>query len=110
MQERYAFLHRKAGQDLEDRTTQRAKDNRDECGHEISVFFEIPGNTWKLAPSEGSGNEQHRITILHLDRGQTTEICEKQEKYFKGNVVTLTVQSLILYQYPVDLLTFFELY
>ena len=44
----------------------------------------------------------------HLfDRGQTREICEKQEKYFKGKVVTLTVQSLILYQYPVDLLTFF---
>ena len=36
-----------------------------------------------------------------LDRGQTREVCEKQEKYFKGKVVTLTVQSLILYQYPV---------
>ena len=47
---------------------------------------------------------------MSLDRGQTREICEKQEKYFKGKVVTLTVQSLILYQYPVDLLTFFELY
>ena len=45
-----------------------------------------------------------------IDRGQTREICEKQEKYFKGKVVTLTVQSLILYQYPVDILTFFELY
>ena len=48
--------------------------------------------------------------FLLLDRGQTREICEKQEKYFKGKVVTLTVHSLILYQYPVDLLTFFELY
>ena len=45
-----------------------------------------------------------------LHRGQTREICEKQEKYFKGKVVTFTVQSLILYQYPVDLLTFLEVY
>ena len=45
-----------------------------------------------------------------LDRGQTGEICEKQEKCFKGKVVMFTVQSLILYQYPVDLLTFLELY
>ena len=45
-----------------------------------------------------------------LDRGQTREICEKQEKYCKGEVVTFTVQRLILYQYPVDLLTFLELY
>ena len=45
-----------------------------------------------------------------LDRGQTREICEKQEKYFKGKVVTFTAQSLILYQYSADLLTFFELY
>ena len=47
---------------------------------------------------------------LPLDRGQTREICEKQEKYLKGKVVTFTVQSLILCQYPVDLLTFLELY
>ena len=53
---------------------------------------------------------QSRETTLPFDRGQTREIGEKQEKYFKGKVVTLTVQSLILYQYPVDLLTFFELY
>ena len=45
-----------------------------------------------------------------FDRGQTREICEKQEKYFKGKVVTFTVQRLILYQYPVDLLTFLGLY
>ena len=45
-----------------------------------------------------------------LHRGHTREICEKQEKYFKGKVVTFTVQSLILYQYPVDLLTFLEVY
>ena len=45
-----------------------------------------------------------------FDRGQTREICEKQEKYFKGKVVTFTVQSLILNQYPVDLLTILELY
>ena len=45
-----------------------------------------------------------------VDRGQTKEICEKQEKYCKGKVVTFTVQNLILYQYPVDLRTFLELY
>ena len=45
-----------------------------------------------------------------VDRGQMREICEKQEKYFKGKVVTFTVQSLILYQYPVDLLIVLELY
>ena len=28
-----------------------------------------------------------------FDRGQTREICEKQEKYFKGKVVTFTVQK-----------------
>ena len=44
--------------------------------------------------------------LCNLDRGQTKEICEKQEKYFKGKVV----QSLILYQYPVSLLTYLELY
>ena len=45
-----------------------------------------------------------------LHRGQTREICEKQENCFKGKVVTFTVQSLILYQYPADLLTFLEVY
>ena len=45
-----------------------------------------------------------------FDRGQTREVCEKQEKCLKGEVVTFTVQSLILCQYPVDLLTFLELY
>ena len=45
-----------------------------------------------------------------LTSGQTRELCEKQEKYFKGNVVTFTVQSLILFLYPVDLLTFSERY
>ena len=47
---------------------------------------------------------------LTVDRGQTREICEKQEKYFKGKVDIFTVQRFILYQYPVDLLTFSELY
>ena len=50
------------------------------------------------------------LPATELDRGQTREVCEKQEKYFKGKVVTFTIQRLILYQYPVDLLTFFELY
>ena len=45
------------------------------------------------------------ILTLLFDRGQTREMCEKQEKYFKGKVVTFTVQSLILHQYLVDLLT-----
>ena len=54
---------------------------------------------------------RHReIGRLLLDRGQTREICEKQENYFKGKVATFTVQSLLLYQYPADLLTFLELY
>ena len=44
------------------------------------------------------------------DGGQTREIRKNQEKYFKGKVVTFTVQSLILNQYPVDLLTLLELY
>ena len=35
-------------------------------------------------------------TILKFDRGQTREIAEKQEKYFKGKVVTFTVQTSIL--------------
>ena len=35
-------------------------------------------------------------------------ISRNQENYFKEKVVTLTVQSLILYQYLVDWLTFFE--
>ena len=47
---------------------------------------------------------------MGIDRGQTKQICEKQEKYFKGKVLTFTVQSLILCQYPVDLLTVLELY
>ena len=36
--------------------------------------------------------------------------CEKQEKFFKGKIVILTVQCLIPYQYPVDLLTYLDLY
>ena len=46
----------------------------------------------------------------NLDRGQTRKICQEQEIYFKGKVVIFTVQSLILYQYPVDLLSYLELY
>ena len=49
-------------------------------------------------------------TVPHLDRGQTRQMCEKQEKYFKGKVVIFSVQSLILYQYAADLPTFLELY
>ena len=56
----------------------------------------------------GTWNRLHACSPL--DRGQTREICEKQENYFKGKVVTFTVQSLLLYQYPADLLTFLKLY
>ena len=35
---------------------------------------------------------------------------KKQEKYSIGKVVIFTVQSLILNQYPVNLLTFLEVY
>ena len=46
-----------------------------------------------------------------VDRGQMREIGEKQEKYFKWKVaISFTVQSLILYQCPVDSLTFLEFY
>ena len=41
-----------------------------------------------------------------VNRGQTREICEKQENYFKRKVVTFTVQSFILYQYAAVLQTF----
>ena len=50
-----------------------------------------------------------QVTCGH-DRGQTREICEKQENYSKGKVVTFTVQSLLVYQYPADLLTFLKLH
>ena len=60
--------------------------------------------------SRGTKTWGTRVSTPVLDRGQTKEICEKQEKYFKGKVVTLTVQRLILNQYPVDLLTFLKLY
>ena len=52
------------------------------------------------------GRSRFLAASPRFDRGQTSEICEKQEKYFKGKVVTFTVQSLILNQYPVDLISF----
>ena len=33
---------------------------------------------------------------VQIDLGQTREIYEEQDKYFKGKVVTFTIQSLIL--------------
>ena len=60
--------------------------------------------------SEQGENQQQTQPTHDVDRGQTREICEKQEKYFRGKDVTFTVQTLILYQYPVDLLTVLELY
>ena len=53
---------------------------------------------------------RHSETHPVLDCSQTREICEKREECFKVDVVVFTVQSLILYQYPVDVLTFLELY
>ena len=47
--------------------------------------------------------------IARLPRSNERNL-QKQEQYFKGKVVTFPIQSLILYQYPVGLLTFFELY
>ena len=49
------------------------------------------------------------LTTHNIDRGQTREIGEKQEKYFKGKAVTFAVQRLIFFKYPVDLLTFLNL-
>ena len=55
-----------------------------------------------------TGEDWDDLLATHpLDCGQKREFGEKQEKYFKGKVVTFTVQSLIPYQYPVDLLSFF---
>ena len=48
--------------------------------------------------------------LITLDQGQTREICEKQENYFKGKVFIFTIQSTILKQYAVNVLTHLELY
>ena len=45
-----------------------------------------------------------------VDRGQTIELYEKQEKYFKRKFVIFSAQNLIFSQYSADLLTFLELY
>ena len=53
-----------------------------------------------------------RFRVCSLDRGtgQTREIKKnKKIKYLKGKVVSFPIQSLIIYQYPFDLLTFSEL-
>ena len=63
-----------------------------------------------LKRASATWGEDNNPPKAGVDRGQTREICEKQEKYFKGKVFTLTVQSLIIYQYPVDLLTYLEFY
>ena len=64
--------------------------------------------TDRCAP--GTEQTSTRGFRIKLDRGQTREICEKQEKYFKGKVIVFTIQRLILYQYSVNLLTYLELY
>ena len=45
----------------------------------------LPGGDWDLQTIARVG------ISCGVDRGQTREICEKQEKYFKGKVVTLPV-------------------
>ena len=50
---------------------------------------------------------RHRTFALHSDCPRSNE--KKEEKYFKGKVAIFTVQSFILDQYPVDLLTYLEL-
>ena len=54
--------------------------------------------------------QQYINARFFLDDDQTREICKKQEKYFRGKVVIFTVQTSILYQHPVDLQAFLELY
>ena len=55
----------------------------------------------------GRPGTRHDLGPADAGLTNTREIFEQQEKYFKGKVVILTVHSLILYQHPVDLLTFF---
>ena len=43
-------------------------------------------------------------------RGYGPRSDEKTRKTLKGKVVIFAVQSLVLYQYPVDLLAYLELY
>ena len=47
----------------------------------------------------------HNLTAVKREK-----FAKNKKKYCKGKVATGTVQSLILYQYRVDLLTFLELY
>lgn len=56
------------------------------------------------------GYRNQILVWVLVDRGQTRKICEKQEKYSKGKVGNFTVQRMVLYQYPVYLLTFLEVY
>ena len=67
----------------------------------------------KTGRSGSIGSDQGTVSyssVSYLTRSQTREICEKQEKYFERKVAIFTVQSVILKQYPVDLLTYMELY
>ena len=75
----------------------------------LEIFNPKEARSQKVADKQKETGAR-RFSSRALDRGQTREICEKQEKYPKGKVVTFTVQSLILCQYPVDLLNFLELY
>ena len=78
-----------------------------ERAHLFGVSRSFCGGAATCQPARRIGR---RKVSSAVDRGQTSEICEKQGKYSKGKVVTFTVQSSIVYQYSFDLLTFFELY
>ena len=54
------------------------------------------------------GSSAYNPSILTAVKRE--KFAKIQENDFKGKLVTFTVQSLILYQYPVDLLSFLELY
>ena len=49
--------------------------------------------------------------LQSFDQDQTEENLRKirKKKHFNGEVAVIAVQSLVLYQYPVDLITFLEL-
>ena len=59
---------------------------------------------------QGNGEKYHLHSWVQCDGGQTREIYEKLENYFKGKVFIFAIQSMILKQYPVNLVTYLELY
>ena len=110
----YTFLSRRCPWNKQwrlDETQARRESGRhlsfSRVSNKISVDSTFLKRMRDISPLCSSQSDHIPSTRSGLDRVQTREICEKQEKYFKGKVVTFTIQSLILYKYPVDLLTFF---